>query len=629
MAFHLLCVHLVAKRSALRTSVPHPSAVKSESNDPIVDHAAKDAASSPLHVVPRSESSRASRKGPALGEILVERKALTEEQLREAMSRQQRSRKRLGEILMELGFTSPDAVLDGLSAQLGVPPTRVNSYTVTPEALTCLSEKVARKYTAVPLLKVGSTLIVATANPRDLQALDDLRFAAGCEVQTMIALESEILQALATFYGNPFAIEAEAERANVIVDVPGQQLDLQDQGTQKSASSIVDRILARGATDRASDIHLEPTKNSLRVRFRIDGMLHEVAELLPVLAPAVVARLKVLAGMDISVHRNPQDGRFSATINGKSLDIRTSTFPTIWGEKAVLRLLDRSSLQSSASHVMGGRSLEAFRDLIRRNEGIVLVTGPTGCGKTSTLYAALAELAESGRNVVTVEDPVEYWLPGVSQSQTNPKAGYTFAQGLRAILRQDPDVIMVGEIRDPETLQTAIEASLTGHLVLSTLHTNGTVATVTRLLDMGVEPYLLASSVAGVVAQRLVRKTCESCKKPIPVPESVKHLFGDNPPKTMYQGVGCAECRGIGYLGRVGVFELLTMNAELRRLVNARATEEEILTAARAAGLSMLREEALTLVRSGMTTLEEVARVFHEIELPATHAVTTVISEAV
>jgi general secretion pathway protein E len=365
------------------------------------------------------------------------------------------------------------------------------------------------------------------------------------------------------------------------------------------------------------------------VRFRIDGILHEVAEFLPVLAPAVVARLKVLASMDIAVHRNPQDGRFSATINGKSLDVRTSTFPTIWGEKAVLRLLDRSNLQRSTSHVMSGRALETFRDLIRRNEGIVLVTGPTGSGKTSTLYAALAELAESGKNVLTIEDPVEYWLPGVSQSQTNPKAGYTFAQGLRAILRQDPNVIMVGEIRDPETLSTAIEASLTGHLVLSTLHTNGTVATVTRLLEMGVEPYLLASSMAGVVAQRLVRKACEHCKRPVPVPDLVKHLFGDNPPKTIFQGAGCAECQGIGYLGRVGVFELLTMNAELRRLVNAHASEAEMLTVARASGLFTLREEALRLVREGTTTIEEIARVFPEIEVPAARPAMSVISEAV
>jgi type IV pilus assembly protein PilB len=613
------------KRTPSRTDVP--DAPSPNPTDPVDDHAVKESGAT-LHVVPRSDS-RLSRKGPALGEILVERRALTEEQLREAMTRQQRTRKRLGEVLMELGFASPDAVLDGLSEQLGVPPTRVNSYTVTPEALSCLSEKVARKYTAVPLLKVGSTLMVATANPRDLKALDDLRFAAGCEVQTMIALESEIQQALATFYGTPFGNEAEAEKATVVVDVPGPQLDLQDQHTQKSASSIVDRILARGVGDRASDIHIEPTRHSLRVRFRIDGMLHEVAEFLPVLAPAVVARLKVLASMDIAVHRNPQDGRFSATINGKSLDVRTSTFPTIWGEKVVLRLLDRSSLQRSTSHVMNGRALETFRDLIRRNDGIVLVTGPTGSGKTSTLYAALAELAESGKNVLTIEDPVEYWLPGVSQSQTNPKAGYTFAQGLRAILRQDPNVIMVGEIRDPETLSTAIEASLTGHLVLSTLHTNGTVATVTRLLEMGVEPYLLASSVAGIIAQRLVRKTCEHCRRPIPVPDSVKHLFGDAPPKTLFQGAGCPECRGIGYLGRVGVFELLTMDADLRRLVNGRAPEETMLVAARESGFFTLCEEALRLVREGTTTLEEIARVFPEIDVPATRTAMNMISEAV
>ena len=611
----------VGKHTALRAAhAAEPLTPSTPAVDPLAGYRTTDPAPSSLRVVPPiSDQPRESKKkGPApLGEILVERNELTEEQLREAMTRQQRSRKRLGEILMELGFASPDAVLDGLSAQLGVPPTRVNSYTVTPEALTCLSEKIARKYTAIPLLKVGSALVVATANPRDLQALDDLRFAAGCEVQTMIALESEILQALATCYGNPIANDLDAEQASVVVDLLGPQLDLQDQGTQKSASSIVDRILARGVGDRASDIHLEPTKHCLRVRFRVDGMLHEVAELLPVLAPAVVARLKVLAGMDIAVHRNPQDGRFSATVNGRSLDMRVSTYPTIWGEKAVLRLLDRSALQRSLSSVMSGRSLDALQNLIKRPEGIILVTGPTGSGKTSTLYAALAELAESGKNVITIEDPVEYWLPGVSQGQTNPKAGFTFAQGFRAILRQDPDVIMVGEIRDPETLETAIEASLTGHLVLSTLHTNGSVATLTRLLEMGVEPYLLASAMAGVVAQRLLRRTCESCKRPVETPAALTHLFGSNPPPVIYNAVGCEACRGIGYKGRVGVFELLTMDAELRGLLYARANEDEILAAARASGLSTLREEALRLVREGTTTLEEITRVFHDIVTPA------------
>jgi type IV pilus assembly protein PilB len=588
------------KRTAGRTTAQETSA------------SSHGAAESLRLVSQRREPEPTPRKGPALGEILVERKALTPEQLREAMERQQRSRKRLGEILMELGFADADAVLDGLSSQLGVPPTRVNSLTVTPEALSCLSEKIARKYTAVPMLKVGSTLVVATANPRDLQAVDDLRFAAGCEIRTMIALESELQEALEAFYANPFG-GGDREQASVVVDVPAPQLDLADKTTLKSATSIVDRILARGASDRASDIHLEPTRHSLRIRFRVDGILHEVAALLPALGPSVIARLKVLAGMDIAVHRTPQDGRFSATINSRNLDVRASTYPTIWGEKAVLRLLDRTGLQRSVSGVMSGKPLETFRDLIKRPEGIILVTGPTGSGKTSTLYAALGELAESGKNVITLEDPVEYWLQGVSQGQTNPKAGFTFAQGFRAILRQDPDVVMVGEIRDSETLETAIEASLTGHLVLSTLHTNGSVATLTRLLEMGIEPYLLASTITGVLAQRLVRRTCEACQRKEPVPDKHLYLFGDSIPETLYRGTGCPECRGIGYRGRVGVFELLTLNAELRRLVTARASEAEILTAARASGLSTLREEAIDLVRNGTTTIEEITRVFHEL----------------
>jgi len=598
----------VAKKSSLRKDETK-AAPETSTDAPVAPQI--NAATWP-RVVARNNDPVRGKKGPALGEILVERNALTQDQLREAIERQQRSRKRLGEILMELGFADADSVLDGLSAQLGVPPTRVNSFTVTQEAIACLSERVARKYTAVPMVKTGSTLVVATANPRDLQALDDLRFAAGCEIQTMIALESELQQALESFYGNPFNSDA-SDSASVVVDVAGPQLDLQDQSALKSATSIVDRILARGATDRASDIHLEPNKNGLKIRFRVDGLLHEIADLLPALAPAVIARLKVLAGMNIAEHRQPQDGRFSATINSRGLDVRASTYPTIWGEKAVLRLLDRSGLQKSVAGVMGGKTLEAFRDQIRKPEGIVLVTGPTGSGKTSTLYAALGELAEMGKNVTTIEDPVEYWLQGINQGQTNVKAGFTFAQGLRAILRQDPDVVMVGEIRDPQTLETAVEASLTGHLVLSTLHTNGAVATLTRLLEMGVEPYLLASTINGILAQRLVRRTCESCKQAVVVPAKHRHLFAEDVPDALYQGTGCQDCRGIGYKGRVGVFELLTLNGELRRLVNARATEEEILTAARANGLATLREQAVDLVRQGVTTIDEITRVFHEL----------------
>jgi type IV pilus assembly protein PilB len=560
-------------------------------------------------LVPNAGPQRPSQS-PPLGEILVERQTVTPQQLEEAIELQRRTRKRLGQVLIDLGFASPDAVLDGLSAQQGVPPTRVNAYTVTPEAVACLSEKIARKYAAVPLLKTGTSLVVATANPRDLEALDDLRFAAGCAIQAMVALEAEIEAAIDKCYGSQLGFKEDpAETGTVVVDLPGPQLDLHDEQAQKSATSIVDRVLARAVADRASDAHLEPTRHGLRVRFRVDGTFHEVATLLPALAPAVIARLKVLGGMDIAVSRLPQDGRFSATVNARGLDVRMSTYPTIWGEKAVLRLLDRTALQLSVDKLMTGTTRDGFRHLFERPEGLILVTGPTGSGKTSTLYAAVAELAGAGRNVTTIEDPVEYWLPGVNQGQANPKAGFTFARGLRAMLRQDPDVIMVGEIRDRETLDTAIEASLTGHLVLSTLHTNGSVATMTRLEEMGVEPYLLASAVSGVLAQRLVRRLCQACRQTASVPAGARHLFGDEAPEALYHAVGCPECQGIGYRGRVGIYELLTVGSDLRRVLTARGGEDDLLRVARSHGLVTLGEQALDLVRGGVTTLAEITRV--------------------
>ena len=424
----------------------------------------------------------------------------------------------------------------------------------------------------------------------------------------MVALETEILAALDRYYGNQWVLNDQDESSVVVIDLPGPQLDLHDEVGERSAVTLVERIIARASAERASDIHLEPMKTSLRVRFRVDGTFHDVAHLLLALSPAVLARVKVLAGMDIADHRLPQDGRFSATVSG--LDIRASTYPTIWGEKAVLRLLDRSTLKLQLDGVgLSGQLLASFRDLVLRPEGIILVTGPTGSGKTSTLYAALAELAETGRNIITIEDPVEYWLQGGNQGQTNHKAGFTFARGLRAILRQDPDVIMVGEIRDPETLETAIEASLTGHTVLSTLHTISATATVTRLLEMGLEPYLLAAAVSGISAQRLVRRICTMCRKPVPTPERLRSLFSEGAPAQLYRGAGCPDCRGTGFLGRLAVHELLVMTDELRGLMHERASEADVLEAAKRGGMIPLREACIARVRDGDTTFEEVLRV--------------------
>ena len=550
----------------------------------------------------------------ALGGLLVQRGLITEEQLEIAVTDQKRTGLRLGRVLVERGWLTSEVLLEVLSEQLGVPVARVNAYTVNPDAIAALPEKVARRHTAFPLQKTGSTLLVALAVPKDLSTLDDLRFASGCEIQTVLALEDEIIAALNRYYRDDWMPDLVQEDAGeVIIDSPAAQILTRDEAAERSAVSVLERVIARAAADGASDVHFEPRVEEFHVRFRIDGTFRDVAVLPTAMAPAVIARVKVLSGMDIAEHRLPQDGRFSATVGDQRLDMRSSTYPTVHGEKAVLRLLDSSRLRLQLDRTgMAGETLEKVRELIHRPEGIFLITGPTGSGKTSTLYAALGELVQTGKNIVTIEDPVEYALPGINQGQTNDKAGFTFAKGLRAILRQDPDVIMVGEIRDCETLEVAIEASLTGHLVLSTLHTNNAVATIPRLFDMGLEPYLLASSVIGVVAQRLVRRICSTCRTEVQTPPALRAMFRAGEPASYFRGNGCHDCRGTGFRGRLGIYELLKMENNINELVLARAPESRFYEAARANGMVSLREECLTLVGRGETTLEEVLRVTHD-----------------
>ena len=572
------------------------------------------------------------RAGGALGEVLLERQLITREQLTLAIEHQRSSpERRLGQVLLDLGFTTPDAVLGALSVQLGVPATRLNGFTVSHTAVQALPEKVARKHLAAPMQKIGTMLQVAIASPTDLAALDDLRFASGCQIQTFVALEDEIVSALDRFYieGTLETIPEDDSESVLIEAVPVERRDpgrpdrrrgrrkpdqngeeVYDEATEQTAVHTVSRILSRAAGAGASDIHLERMPENLRVRFRVDGTFQDIGSISAAVAPAICARLKVLAGMDIAEHRLPQDGRLSVTIGSRRLDFRASTFPTIHGEKLVLRVLDQGALRLELA-ALGMRAplIDDFREMIRKPEGLILITGPTGSGKTSTLYGALGELVESGKNITTIENPVEYELPGTNQGQINEKAGFTFAKGLRAVLRQDPDVIMVGEIRDAETLTTSIEASLTGHLVFSTLHTNSAIATITRLLDMGIEPYFLASGVQAIVAQRLVRRICAHCQTELPVPGGVRHLFGDQVPASLRRGAGCPECRGTGFSGRIGIFEMVRMNNDLRELVLTRASEQTLLQAARQNQMSTLREQCLARVREGMTTLEEVVRV--------------------
>jgi type IV pilus assembly protein PilB len=574
------------------------------------------------------------RASVALGQVLLERNLITPEQLAAAIEQQRVSNRRIGQVLLDLGFTTHDAVLGALSVQLGVQATRLNGFTVSAAAVQALPERVARKHLAVPLQRIGQLLHVAIASPNDLAALDDIRFAAGCHIQTFVALEDEIVAAIDRFYAQTFIETSDEEpHESVLIESPvsdrrdsspqdrrqggrgrrktdHQGEDEFDEATQETAVRTVDRLLSRAAGTGASDIHLERMPDCLRVRFRVDGTFQDVGSVSTAVAPAICARLKVLAGMDIAEHRLPQDGRLTVTIGTRRLDFRASTYPTIHGEKVVLRMLDQGALPLELS-ALGMRSplLEDFRETIRRPEGLVLITGPTGSGKTSTLYAALRELIDTGKNIITIENPVEYELPGINQGQINEKAGFTFAKGLRALLRQDPDIIMVGEIRDTETLNTAIEASLTGHLVFATLHTNSAIGTITRLLDMGIEPYFLASAVQAIVAQRLVRRICPHCQTEQATPAGVRHLFGDSVPPTLRRGAGCTECRGTGFAGRIGIYEMLRMTADVREVVLSRGSEAALLNTARRDNMTTLREQCLARVREGATTLEEVVRV--------------------
>jgi type IV pilus assembly protein PilB len=566
-------------------------------------------------------------RGAALGEVLLERRVITAEQLQIAIEHQRTTNRRIGQLLIDLGFTTADAVLGGLTLQLGVPSMRLHGYRVSASALQAMPEKLARKHHAMPLQKIGQLLQVAIAVPTDLLALDELRFASGCQIQTFVALEDEIADAIERCYSSaPLLDEPASSEPQVTIERrdpnrpdrrgPGAQGgrrktdQIDETGAEQTAIAAVDRLLATAAAVGASDIHLERTREHMRVRFRVDGTFQELSTVPLAVAPAVCARLKVMGGMDIAEHRLPQDGRLTVTVGARRLDCRASTYPTIHGEKIVLRVLDPGTLKLELG-ALGMRAplLDEFREMIRRPEGLILITGPTGSGKTSTLYAALSELVETGKNITTIENPVEYELDGTNQGQINEKAGFTFAKGLRAVLRQDPDVIMVGEIRDAETLTTAIEASLTGHLVFSTLHTNSAVGTITRLLDMGIEPYFLASGVQAVIAQRLVRRICERCSTELPVPTGVRHLFGHHAPASLRRGTGCGECRGTGFSGRVAIYEMARMTAALREQILSRAPEHALLRTAREHNLSTLREQCLDRVREGVTTLEEVVRV--------------------
>ena len=557
-----------------------------------------------------------------IGEILIESGVITAEQLSEALAQQRRTRDRVGRVLVEMGAATERQIAQALAEQLGLPLVDLSSQRIDPNAVKFVPEVLARKRRVMPLHLDGGHLVVAMADPLDVFAIDDVGIAARRPVKPVVGVESEVAAAIERAYGMGAAahavlgeVEDEAGAAASAAAV--------EEGEDAPVVRLVNLILTQALRDRASDIHVEPTENDVRVRYRIDGVLQTVMNVPKNVHPALATRVKVLARLNIAERRLPQDGAFEMTLDDRRIDFRVSTIPTIFGERVALRLLDKTQGILGLEQLgMEAGARRRYESLIRQPYGIILVSGPTGSGKTTTLVSSLAMLNSVDKNIITIEDPVEYQLPGVSHIQVNPRAGLSFANGLRSIVRQDPDIIMIGEIRDVETAEIAIHASLTGHLVLTTIHTNDAPSALTRLADMGIEPYLTASAVIGVVSQRLVRLLCPYSKQPeMTVPAEIvdwlKSVVGEPlPPPQFHRPVGCAQCKHTGYLGRTGIFEVLVTTETIHRLVLARAPAAEIGEIGRREGMTPMRADGLLKAMQGFTTVEEVLRVTR-VEEPA------------
>jgi type IV pilus assembly protein PilB len=557
-----------------------------------------------------------------LGELLVREKLISLSQLRQAQEEQQKTGKNLGYALEKLGFISGQNITTFLSQQYRVPTINLEEYEIDPEVVKMVTKDQCEKHRVIAVSRSGNSLIVAMVDPTNLHAIDDLKFLTGYNIEPVIATESAISTAIDRFYnsGPSYAdVIDQFDDSEVRVELPAEEMDLQSLERMSADAPIIrlcNMILINAIKKRASDIHIEPYEKQYRVRYRIDGVLVEETAPPINLKDAVSSRIKIMAKLDISERRLPQDGRIKLKIGpGKEMDFRVSVCPTIWGEKLVLRLLDKGNLQLDMTKLgFDLKPLEDFKWAIHQPWGMVLVTGPTGSGKTTTLYSALAEMNTPGHNISTAEDPVEYNLSGINQVQMKDDIGLNFAAALRSFLRQDPDVIMVGEIRDFETAEIAVKAALTGHMVLSTLHTNDAPATISRLLNMGVEPFLITASVNLVLAQRLARKICPDCKQSIKPEAQVLKDLGMTPEqigacKEIFKGAGCKTCEGKGYKGRVALYEVMRFSDPLKELVLQGASSAELKMGAVKHGMSTLRMSGIKKVLEGVTTPEEITRV--------------------
>ena len=554
-----------------------------------------------------------------LGDLLIAAGAITEEQLQHALQAQKQSGRRLGDVLIDSGVITQRQLIDALQMQLGVDYIDLTRVSIPVELAKYVPRTIARKYCVVPVKLVKDELYVAMSDPLDFVAQEELKAASRKQIIPMIATRRAVEQAIATLYGNEGTARVIEEMKREAGDnspdiVPAQMAAGQDTADAAPTIRFVNSLIERAFAERASDIHLEPQDGEMVVRMRIDGLLHRMLTVPANLQGTVISRLKIMGGMNISERKLPQDGRAMVRIHQHELDLRISSMPTIYGEKIVLRLLDKSRQDISKTTIgLTGDDLQKYDALLKNSSGVILIVGPTGSGKSTTMSNMLRDLSSDALNIVTLEDPVEYHLPGVNQCQINEKTGMTFASGLRAILRQDPDIIAVGEIRDGETASIAMRAAITGHLVFSTLHTNDAVSAVHRLEDIGVEPWLVSSALRGVVSQRLVRKLCPHCKTAYRPSAEELLLLGlpEDSDVTFYKGAGCPECRHSGYIGRRAVFEILLLNNRLRRRISHGADGDELLSAARQDGFTTLRESCRELVLSGVTSAAEAARVIN------------------
>jgi type IV pilus assembly protein PilB len=559
-----------------------------------------------------------------LGVMLISANLITEEQLKKALDVQQKDGGRLGSNLVKLGYLNEDKLASFLSKQYGIPAINLSGYEIDPSVVKLIPSEVAQKYQIIPVMRTGATLTIAMVDPSNVFAIDDIKFMTGYNVEPVVATESSLKVTINKYYDQTDALQTvmDSFKKEELLDISfGEEGEEQvDIGELKQAIEeapvvkLVNFVLTDAITKGASDIHIEPYEKVFRVRYRIDGILYDVMQPPMRLRDSLTSRLKIMADLDIAERRLPQDGRIKVRVKGKEVDLRVSDFPTIFGEKIVMRILDKSSLMLDLTKLgFETRALKDFQEAILAPYGMILVTGPTGSGKTTTLYSALSTVNTDGVNIITAEDPVEYNLTGINQVQMKEEIGLNFAASLRSFLRQDPDIIMVGEIRDYETAEIAVKAALTGHLVFSTLHTNDAPSTVSRLLNMGIEPFLVVSSVILIMAQRLVRKLCTSCKEEEKVPHQtlIGIGFTKEEADTMkcYKAKGCDKCSNTGYKGRIAIYEVMPVSDEIKELILEGASGIELKRTSIRLGMKSLRMSGLTKIKEGVTSIEEVLRV--------------------